>query len=405
VAVDKPKISGVCAAVVFAGLLCVSPLSAAPQGPTDPANSQIARPLALMSTAVHRVGAWAGRLERGAAQAIAGSAAVPCFHGVSLLDPCAGGRKASLHPALCWTHLADVPPSVAPHLVLLIHGLDEPGGIWDDLAPALQAQAFHVARFDYPDDGPLATSADQLAAALRELKSRGVQRVDLVCHSMGGLVARDALTRPAYYGGQARGRADLPDAEHLFLFGTPNAGSPWASLEPLGELRERLVQWADLGWSASDRPGRSTWRGGGAEGHGEAGRDLRPGSAFLTDLSARPLPTGCAITVVVGLAAEPGDDRLGRVAASPVFCGFVGESGAHALAAGLRRWSQKLGDGAVPADSAHLEGVADTVVVPAGHRAMLRRFPFEERLRAWTHTSPADDTPPGIGIVLERLRP
>ena len=70
-------------------------------------------------------------------------------------------------------------------IVLLLHGLDEPGQIFDDLAPALSDAGYHVARFDYPNDQSPARSAELLGEALVALRAWGTEHIDLLPHSLG----------------------------------------------------------------------------------------------------------------------------------------------------------------------------------------------------------------------------
>lgn len=87
-----------------------------------------------------------------------------------------------------------------------------------------------MAPFEYPNDGPVADAAGLLARELQALRDSGLERVDVVAHSMGGLVARDALTRKAYYAGDGTGGRRYPALDRLILIGTPNHGSPLAVL-------------------------------------------------------------------------------------------------------------------------------------------------------------------------------
>jgi flagellar biosynthesis GTPase FlhF len=132
-----------------------------------------------------------------------------------------------------WT---GTPPDPVPaRAVLLVHGLDEPGGIWDALAPALAEAGHPAVRFEYPNDQPPARSAALLADALADLRRAGLTSLDIVAHSMGGLVATDVLTRPEFEN-RARPRVPL-----LVTVGTPFDGSPWADLQPVSELREQIA--------------------------------------------------------------------------------------------------------------------------------------------------------------------
>ncbi len=291
---------------------------------------------------------------------------------------------------------------VPARTVLLVHGLDEPGPIWDDLAPVLAARGreagFAVARFDYPNDQPINVSTDLLVGALRDLRSRGATRVDLVCHSMGGLMARDALTRDGDdgYAGLARGHERLPDVHRLILVGAPNAGSPWAKLRALGEIREQIARFLD----DPDHDARGLL-GYLNDGLGEAGDDLLPGSEFLTDLNARPAPTGVEVTVIAGRLAPVTNKDLKWIAESVVVRQLLGREDAVAIAAGITDLSSQVGDGVVPVSSARLAGVADTVYVEANHRSMLRTVDVLKRARAMVGVESSE--PPAIAVIVDRL--
>lgn len=300
---------------------------------------------------------------------------------------------------VAWTPIA-VGERPGSRVVLLVHGLDEPGGIWDDLAAALLedpvlAGRCALAQFQYPNDQRIASSADLLAGALRDLKARGVERVDLVCHSMGGLLARDVLTRPGYYDGNARGGGGLPAVERLILIGTPNAGSPWAKLRALAEIREQVARFLD----APDHDARRLL-GYLSDGLGEAGDDLLPGSPFLAELNGRPAPTGVVITVIVGRLAPVRSDDLAWLSESWLVRQLLGGEDAAAVSAGIAELSSELGDGVVPVSSALLPGVSDVVSLEANHRSMLKRVTLV--CRPPGAVAPAH-RPPAIGVILDRL--
>lgn len=254
-------------------------------------------------------------------------------------------------------------PRLPAHVVLLVHGLDEPGSIWDQLAPALRDAGCTPVRFDYPNDQRIADSADLLDAALRRLSARGVERVSVVAHSMGGLVTRDALTRDELL---ARPDPPRPRVDRLITLGTPHAGSPWAGWRWAAELREQAERLMGEPMPEAEDLYRFSF-----DGEGEAGADLRPGSPFLTDLNTRPNPDGVAITCVVGALITP------PPGASPE----------------LNRLAQTLGDGVVPVPSAQLEGCDDIVFLSANHRGMVRALPL----------STGNAPPPAIRVILDRL--
>lgn len=253
--------------------------------------------------------------------------------------------------------------SLTPRVVLLVHGLDEPGSIWDQLAPALYEAGHTTLRFEYPNDQAIADSADLLDAALQRLDGLGVERVSVVAHSMGGLVTRDTLTRPAFIEDSRTPRASI---DRLIAIGTPHEGSPWAGMRWASELREQAER-----LMAESAPEAEDLYRFSFDGSGQAGQDLRPGSDFLTDLNARPNPEGVTITCLVGQLVSPP-------------AGAGGELGALA---------QTLGDGVVPVGSAELDGCEDIVRLSANHRSMIRSLPL----------SGASTLPPGIAIVLDRL--
>lgn len=269
-----------------------------------------------------------------------------------------------------WT--ADAPVPLPREAVLLVHGLDEPGGIWDALAPRLAGAGHAVARFDYPNDQPVGPSADGLIAALAELRRSGVATVRIVGHSMGGLLARDALTRPG------ADRAALPGVPLLVTVGTPHGGSAWAGWQPAAELREQVQRWIE-----SDDRDAARLFGAWHDGLGGAAADLMPGSAFLTDLNARPAPAGTRIVCVVGVLLTD---------AAPLPEAIDG-LGARAAA---------LGDGVVSAGSAALPGAAETLLVRGNHRSILRPVELDAWARRLLGVAPAAE-PPAVELILERL--
>lgn len=162
--------------------------------------------------------------------------------GLHAPDPPAPGLHAT-HPA------ATRPP------VLLLHGFTDNRSVFVLLRRALGADGLrHVEAYNYsPFTRDLRVTARHLARRVEELCERtGQERVDLVGHSLGGLVGRYYVQR---LGGDARIRT-------LVTLGTPHSGTrvaPFLNAHPLV-------------------------------------RQMRPGSEVLAELAA-PAP-GCATRCV-----------------------------------------------------------------------------------------------------------
>lgn len=251
-------------------------------------------------------------------------------------------------------------PDGAARRAVLVHGLDEPGNIWDDLVPALGEAGFEVWEFRYPNDQGIDLSADLLAEHWPQQEPD--RPVLLIGHSMGGLVVRDFVSRLRHPEGAAPA-VDGPAVAGVILVGTPNQGSEWARLRVWLELREQLAPGAD---------GRFSLFAGLRDGTGAAKIDLRPGSAFLTELAEREWPTRVPVRIIGGVLLEPppamtaGLESIGGELVSPE------------LDSALRSWWEDigdgLGDGVVPVASLKLQDAPPPILVPASHRGMLARF-------------------------------
>jgi len=160
--------------------------------------------------------------------------------------------------------------------VLLLHGHAAGPRIFQAFADMLDRERYEPWYGFYPTG----LDVDTLASLLREsltatASDLGVDEVVVVCHSMGGIVARAAL-RPS------DDDDALPRIPTVITLATPWNGS------------ERAGAWA---WSPAAPP---SWK------------DLRPGSTFLLHLFDDPLPEGTHLHVLYGTAGEtasiPGDD-------------------------------------------------------------------------------------------------
>lgn len=268
--------------------------------------------------------------------------------------------------------------------VLLVHGLDEPGDIWDELAPALADKGHRVLRFNYPNDQSPTESANQLAAFLQgPVSESGLKQLSIVCHSMGGLITRDLLTRQ-YDESDWSG----PRVERFITVGTPNHGSPVAALQPVSEARELIARlWTSRTLNPSEMLGILI------DGSGEAASALAEDSDYLEDLNARPLPESVRITIIAADASAEQRAALRALADTTPVTGIMGEQARNQLLAQIERITNTVGDGVVPVTSTPLEGVEDYVLLTANHRSMLRTIPLFS----------TEEVPPAIPIITDRL--
>lgn len=245
-------------------------------------------------------------------------------------------RRYGLHAVDPEGKRLPLPPTFSDReLTILVHGLDEPGTIWRRLIPALHAAHLPVLTFTYPNDQPIHNSAAFFLQNLRELRRRGVRRINLVTHSMGGLVARDVLGHPDFYAGhRLPPDRSAPEVARLIMIVPPNQGSWLVRLRFLLETRDQILHTLH---------GDGLIFGDIVDGLGGAGDDLLPQSPFLRELARHPLPTDLPCTIVAARFA-------------PV--SYLG----------LERY---IGDVAVPLPATRLAGVTDWTIVPGNHLSIL----------------------------------
>ncbi len=262
--------------------------------------------------------------------------------------------------------------------VVLLHGLDEPGGIWDATLEALEDAGLAGWEFRYPNDQALDHSADLLARYWGGLDPD--RPVVLVGHSMGGLVIRDFVSRWLYPGGM-QGPLGGPPVAGVIQVGTPNQGSEWARFRVWLEIREML---ADI------PEGRFSLFAGLRDGTGAAKIDLRPGSAYLEALDSRIWPGEVPLRIIGGVLAEPTEAMAESIQSLP------GELGSEEHAAQIQQWwaeaAEGLGDGVVPVESLGLSWAPPPLILEASHRGLLVQGPLEDVA-----------APPAVGPIVELL--
>ena len=179
-------------------------------------------------------------------------------------------RGNRIAPAQAGPLSEDQPP------VLLIHGYLATRGSLHLLEQRLTARGHLVLtyRLGLVHAGDICESAARIAAKIESIAAQtGLEHMDIVGHSMGGLVGLHYVKR---MGGRRRVR-------RLVMLGTPTSGT-WSALMGLAL--------APLG---------------------RASLQLLPDSAFLRELAEGPLPEGVEVFSVAGerdLLAPPASTRL-----------------------------------------------------------------------------------------------
>jgi pimeloyl-ACP methyl ester carboxylesterase len=267
-------------------------------------------------------------------------------------------------------------PITRSDLVILAHGLDEPGDLWTNLAPELASMGFRVIDFRYPNDQPVHESSLFLATELDSMLGSETfpDGIHLIGHSMGGLVLREFLTHPELFS-VAEWKSECP-VRTLIQLGTPNHGS-WLSTYRLPvELRDHLFK--DYGFDALLA---MIW-----DGAGEAQVDLKPGSAFLKELNDRPFPSSIYWAGIAGTGSPANLQQIREWSGRKE--NKLSESLSD-LQATFPELFAGTGDGCVSVDSLHCDDMSAIYYVDAHHRSMVR--------------SNGKEIPPAIPLVKDLL--
>ncbi|MEZ4599980.1 MAG: alpha/beta fold hydrolase [Syntrophotaleaceae bacterium] len=159
---------------------------------------------------------------------------------------------AILLQPLGWFNWKEKPPAAFPRPIILLHGLFHSRSSWICLKLALRRRGFTTLHaLKLPPWKDVETLTEELAKKVDEYRfSTGLDKVHLICHSMGGIIARNFL--------QLRGGAGKVD--RCIMLATPHRGSKLApfTVTSLGGL-------------------------------------LMPGSPFLQRLAEAPLPESTRI--------------------------------------------------------------------------------------------------------------
>jgi pimeloyl-ACP methyl ester carboxylesterase len=260
--------------------------------------------------------------------------------------------------------------------VVFIHGLLDNPYVFTDMANELRSRPgfldhFQIAVFRYPTGNTFLRSAALLRKDLRALETTfdpqhcdpGLQRTVLVGYSMGGLLSKlqittsgdqiwalaanrpiDALVAPESTKALLRDIfyfEPLPFVRRVVFLATPHNGSALAT-RMIGRLGSRLVQ----------RP---------ADAQMIANQLLRDNPGAMTSYVAR-LPSSIDLLAV----GDPLLETMQRLPINPATTYHV-IAGTAYLPPGLAR-----DDGVVPLSSAHVDGAASELWVPAIHTNIYR---------------------------------
>jgi pimeloyl-ACP methyl ester carboxylesterase len=253
-----------------------------------------------------------------------------------------------------------------------------------NLAPALHKENIPIWIMDYPNDQPIVDSARFFSEELKRLSQKGIERIVVVAHSMGGLVAREMLTRADIKFEEACKVGRVPMVSGLIMVGTPNHGSQMARLRILAEIRDQFIRLTT---------GDFQWLGAVFDGAGEARIDLLPGSRFLTELNNRPHPSGVRMLVIAGRVSPWREEDIERFFDEPssqpneAVDALMEEAKTY-----MHAMTRGLGDGLVTVDSARLSGIP-LETVAGTHLSMIRNL-AEDSARV----------PPATPIIVDRVK-
>lgn len=246
-------------------------------------------------------------------------------------------------------------------VVILIHGFNSSRKQNLAILKPIHDARFACGTFAYPNDHAIAASAELLSRELRQFRARYPERrVALVCHSMGGLVARACIENPSL---------DPGNVARLIMIAPPTHGTVVAHFAIGTDVYEHWIARRDGG------PWRRM-RDSVIDGLGEAADELCPESDFLCELNRRPRNPRVMYSNLLGTGARLNDAQVlwireslcENLAKVPGVGG--GAERLDAILADIDELVEGKGDGIVAVKRGRLEGVSDTLVLPFGHMAV-----------------------------------
>jgi pimeloyl-ACP methyl ester carboxylesterase len=255
-----------------------------------------------------------------------------------------------------WQTAAAAAPELP--LVVLVHGFNSNPQKNAAVLEPIRAASYPAATFAYPNDWEISESASRLSHSLKQIAEQHPdQKIALVTHSMGGLVARACLEDK---------ELDPGNVTRLVMIAPPTHGTMLAHIAVATDVWEHWLGRANGGpW---DRCRDSV-----IDGLGEAADDMVPGSTFLTDLNARPRNPNVRYSIFLGTCASvsEGEMKWMRTALQETGGNCPGLRDCTGrfdnLLSDMEELVEGKGDGVVALKRGRLDGVDDVLVLPFGH--------------------------------------
>ncbi len=268
--------------------------------------------------------------------------------GLNTTNPLSVGQ---LKPVMLWND-----PRASETSVVLVPGLFAGDGSMSRIRRELNRNNIATATFRYADQKPVRQVAMELSRVIQRLRQRDPdRRVSLVTHSLGGIVAREAIEPEDQ---------SPTGIDRLIMIAPPNRGTQLASLS----AQDFAICVDEFGGERNDLEIIDEMIHGFV---GDAKRSLQPSSRLLEQLNSRQRAAGVRYTIIAGTG---GPIRREWVELPLLLTGLLlqDERDPRALAplqrlAQTEEWIFGSGDGVVAVRSTRLAGVEDVASFPFGH--------------------------------------
>ena len=256
-----------------------------------------------------------------------------------------------------------LPPKWKPNptdqtLVIFVHGYNSTPERNRPLIAGIEKSGYRCATFKYPNDHRIAASGKLLSKELTKFAKRyPLQKISLVTHSMGGLVARECLENP---------KLDPGNVTKLIMLAPPSHGSMLAYYAMGADILEHGIRKEKT--SFTNRLKASI-----ADGLSEAVEDMKPGSKFLKHLNSLPRNKKVRYSILLGDGAIMDKEEraeLAKTARQLVEKIPYANEKAKRLETRINQMDELLagkGDGAVSIERGKLQGVADIQILHFRH--------------------------------------